>query len=161
MKKKLFVIASLIVIVALSIFYVQNNNLIADDKNPKDCPSSCTQKAGNSETKSGCTGKNMSGASVSDDDLTGYATYEFVTDMIKCDGCKSEMSSNLKGINGVKEVSYGETCNVSKMTSVKVFYSDKETSSDIIAASVKDKGLTGKCGDGSKCTSKKKDEKKS
>jgi len=162
MKKKLILVASLVVIVALSIFYVQNNNLIADDKDKKDCSTSCTKTAGTTETKSDCSGDKMSSASnTSDDDLTGYAAYEFVTDKIHCDGCKSEMTGNLMGISGVKEVVYGETCNVSKMTNIKVMYSGEETNPEIIAASVKEKGLQGKCEDGTKCDSKKKDEKKS
>ncbi|MBK8983095.1 MAG: hypothetical protein IPM38_12400 [Ignavibacteria bacterium] len=164
MKKKLILIASLVVIVALSIFYVQNNNLIADDKDKKDCSSSCTKTAGTmTESKSECSDKTkMSSASnTSDDDLVGFVAYEFVTDKIHCDGCKTEMTGNLMGISGVKEVVYGETCNVSKMTSVKVMYSGDETNPEIIAASVKEKGLQGKCEDGTKCDSKKKDEKKS
>lgn len=93
-----------------------------------------------------------------------YAVYEFVTDKIDCDGCKPGVTNKLMGVTGVKEVVFGETCKVSKMTSVKVLYSDKDTTPEIIAASVKEKGLEcekGKCGDGSKCTGKDKTEKKS
>lgn len=161
MKTKLILIASLALIVALSIFYVQNNNLIADDKDGKDCSSTCTKTAGTTDAKSDCTGKSTTGASVSDDDNAGVATFEFTTDKITCDGCKTEMTGTLKEISGVKDVVYGETCSVSKTTSVKVIYSDKDTTSEIIAASVKEKGLTGNCGDGSKCGSKKKSDVKS
>jgi len=161
MKKKLFLIASLVVIVALSIFYVQNNNLIADDKDKKDCSTSCAKTTGTSNVKSDCSGDKLSSASTSDDDVNGYASYEFVTDKIDCDGCKPGMTSNLKEISGVKDVVYGETCKVSKTTSVKVFYSAEETTPEIISASVKEKGLNGNCEDGSKCDSKNKGEKKS
>ena len=148
MKKKILISGSLIAILVMAfLFYTNNSSLIADDKDGKDCSSKCTQK-------SSSTDKTMSGAnsSVTED---GYATYEFVTDQISCDGCKPGMSESLMGISGVKEISYGETCNVSKMTSVKVIYSAEETTPEIISASVKEKGLQGKCGDGSKCDSKK------
>ncbi|HQY20528.1 MAG TPA: hypothetical protein PK294_12585 [Ignavibacteria bacterium] len=160
MKKKLFLIASLVVIVALSIFYVQNNNLIADDKEGKDCSSTCTKTAGTSESKSDCSSKTSS-SGVSDDDNAGYAVYEFNTDKITCDACKTGMTSDLKQISGVKNIVYGETCNVSKTTGVKVYFSAEETNPEIISASVKEKGLSGNCEDGSKCTSKKKSDVKS
>ncbi|MEO8447535.1 MAG: hypothetical protein ABI528_08575 [bacterium] len=159
MKKKILILASLVVILAAGVLYTQSN-LIADDKDgktSKDCKTSCTQKS--STEKSGCTDKNMSGANTSDD-KDGYKMYEFVTDKIHCDACKSGMSENLMGISGVKEVNYGETCNVSKMTSIKVYFSETETTPEVIAASVKEKGLQGNCSDGTKCDSKKSTEKK-
>ena len=98
---------------------------------------------------------------ISDDDNTGYAVYEFNTDKITCDACKTGMTSDLKEISGVKNVVYGETCKVSKTTGVKVYFSAEETNPEIISASVKEKGLSGNCEDGSKCTSKKKSDVKS
>ena len=147
MKKKIIVAASFIVILVAGLLYVQSNNLIADDKNgKKDCSSSCTDKS-NAQTST----ETNSGAST--EAVSDFPSYEFVTDKIHCDGCKEGISGKLMGISGVKEVSYGETCNVSKMTSVKIFYSDTETSPEVIAASVKEKGLecsSDKCGDKSK-----------
>ncbi len=159
MKNKIIIIASLVVILVFGILYTQNSNLIADDKDgKKDCSSSCTKKAGtgtSAENKSGCGSEKMSGAST--EVVVENPVYEFVTDKIDCDGCKPGMSDKLMGIAGVKEVSYGETCQVSKMTTVKVHYSAVDTTPEIIAASVKNNALN--C-DESKCNSKTKTEKK-
>lgn len=163
MKNKILISGTLVLLMVLSfLFYTNNSNLIADDKDgKKDCSSQCTQKAGSTENKSSCTdSKTMSDAN-SSDNKDGFISYEFVTDKITCDDCKPGISNELMGISGVKEISYGETCKVSKMTSVKVIYSPEETSPEIISASVKEKGLEGNCGDGSKCNSKTKTEKKS
>lgn len=152
MKKKIIILASFIVVLIAGLLYVQSNNLIADDKNgKKDCSSTCTDKAktDNSSEKS----------SGSVNEASGFPVYEFVTDKIDCDGCKPGVSEKLMGISGVKEVVYGETCSVSKMTSVKVYYSDTETTPDVIAASVKEKGLecnSSKCGDKNKSGESKK-----
>ena len=165
MKKKIIIIGSLVVILALGILYSMNNNLIADDKDGKDCSSSCTKTTGtgsSTESKKSCDSKTMSETST--DATSQFAVYEFTTDKIDCDACKPGMSSKLMGVSGVKEVSYGETCNVSKMTNVKVYYSAENTTPEIIAASVKENKLDcdmSKCGDGSKCTGKTKTEKKS
>ncbi|HMS64240.1 MAG TPA: hypothetical protein PKD83_03195 [Ignavibacteria bacterium] len=168
MKKKIIVISSLVVILALGIMYSMNNNLIADDKdgtNSKDCSSSCTKTTGtgsSTESKKSCESGSMTSSGTEAN--TEFAVFEFTTDKIDCDGCKPGMTNKLMGVSGVKEVSYGETCKVSKMTNVKVFYSDKDTTPEIISASVKEKGLEcsqSKCGDGSKCTGKNKSEKKS
>ncbi|MBK8553522.1 MAG: hypothetical protein IPL53_21645 [Ignavibacteria bacterium] len=161
MKNKIIIIGSLVVLLVFGFIYSQSNSLIADDKDgKKDCSSSCTQKAGSTESKSECTDKKMSGANTSDD-KNGYAVYEFVTDKISCDDCKPGMTENIMGIAGVKEVNFGETCQVSKMTSVKVYFLETDTTPEIIAASVKEKGLQGNCGDGTKCDSKNKTQKKS
>ena len=154
MKKKLLISGSLVAMFVLAfLFYTNNSSLIADDKDGKDCSSQCTQK-------SSSTDNTMSGAN-SSDTQDGIATYEFVTDQITCDDCKPGMSESLMGISGVKEITYGETCQVSKMTSVKVTYSAGETTPEIISASVKEQGLQGKCGDESKCDSKKSTDRKS
>ena len=110
MKKKILISGTLVAMLVLAfLFYTNNNNLIADDK---DCSSKCTEK-------SSSTDQTMSGAN-SSESQDGLATFEFVTDKISCDGCKPGMSDNLMGISGVKEISFGETCQVSKMTTVKV-----------------------------------------
>lgn len=162
MKNKIIITGSLIVLLAFGFLYTKNN-LLADDKDGKksDCSSQCTQKS-STENKSDCTDKSMSSASTTDD-KNAYAVYEFVTDKITCDACKTSMSGNLMGISGVKEVNYSETCNVSKMTNVKVYFSSSDTTPEVIAASVKEKGLScdkSSCGDASKCTGKEKTEKK-
>ncbi len=163
MKKKIALIGSIALVLAVGLFYVQSNNLIADDKDgKKDCSSSCTEKTGSasSETKSSCTDKTMQSSSGSDD-KSGYAVYEFTTDAISCDGCKPGMTEKIKTIGGVKDVEYGQTCSVSKQTNVKVYFNESETTSEVVAASVKEQKLNGNCGDGSKCDSKSKAEKKS
>lgn len=156
MKNKIIIIGSLVVLLVFGFIYSQSN-LIADDKDgKKDCSStssSCTKKSSSTES-------NMSGANTSDD-KSGYAVYEFVTDKISCDACKPGMTENIMGIAGVKEVNFGETCQVSKMTSVKVYFLETDTTPEVIAASVKEKGLQGNCGDGTKCDSKNKTQKKS
>lgn len=163
MKKKIALIGSVVLVLAIGMFYAQSNNLIADDKDgKKDCSSSCTQKTGSSsaESKSGCSDKSTTTSSASDD-KSGYAVYTFTTDAISCDGCKPGMTEKIKSIAGVKDVEYGATCSVSKQTGVKVFYLESETSGDAVAASIKDQGLKGNCSDESKCNSKTKSEKKS
>ncbi|MEO6694137.1 MAG: hypothetical protein ABIY50_07905 [Ignavibacteria bacterium] len=164
MKKKIIIIGSLVLILVFGFLYTQNNNLIADDKDgKKDCSSSCTKKTGtgsSTENKSGCGSDKMSDANT--EVISENPVYEFVTDKIDCDGCKPGMSEKLMGISGVKDVSFGETCNVSKMTTVKVHYSATDTTPEIVAASIKEIGLTAakSCGDGSKCNGKNKTEKK-
>ncbi len=153
MRNKIIFIGSLIILLAFGFLYTQKSSLIADDKDgKKDCSSKCTQKSGMSESKSQCDEKNMSGATGTSDN-NAYAVYEFVTDKIHCDACKTGMTETLKKTAGVKEISYGETCSVSHMTSVKVFYSSSDTTPETIAASVKDNGLNcdkSKCSDGGK-----------
>ena len=165
MKKKIIVISSLVFVLAIGILYSTNNRLIADDKDGnKDCSSSCTKTTGTSsstENKSGCDSKKMSGSNT---EASGnFAVYEFTTDKISCDACKPGMTDKLMGVSGVKEVSFSETCNVSKMTSVKVFYSDTDTNPELISAAVKENKLDcdkSKCDDESKCTGKNSTEKK-
>lgn len=156
MKSKIILICSVIVLLVCGLFYIQNNKLIADDKDgkksKKDCSSTCTQKSGAESSTDNSI--NNAGAN--------YAVYEFVTDKVHCDGCKTGISDKLMSVAGVKEINYGETCQVSHMTNVKVFYSETDTTPEIIAASIKENNLSceSKCGDGSKCTGKEKSEKK-
>lgn len=163
MKKKIALFGTIAMVLAVGLFYVQSNNLIADDKDgKKDCSSTCTEKTGSasSETKSSCTSKTTTSTSTGDD-KAGYAVYEFTTDAIDCDGCKPGMTEKIKTIGGVKEVEFGQTCSVSKQTNVRVYFNESETTSDVVAASVKEQKLNGNCGDGTKCDSKGKTEKKS
>ncbi len=166
MKKKILITCSLILILVFGFLYTQKNILIADDKDgkdsKKDCSSQCNHKSSSTENKINNSEQNINGASISDGH-DNKAVYEFVTDKIHCDGCKTEMSGKLMEIPGVKEISYGETSSSSHLTGVKIYYSSADTNPEVIAASVKEKGLTctkDKCCDGSKCTTKNKTEKK-
>jgi hypothetical protein len=131
MKKKAFIFLSAIAVLALSFVYLNSSNLIADD-NPtgkKDCSSQCTK---DKNTSSSGTESTMS------DDLN---VYEFTTDKVSCNGTKGEMKSSLLKVSGVKDVEFGETCNVSHQTKVKLYYSAGETSEDVIKTSVSDYGV--------------------
>jgi len=170
MKNKVIIICSMLVVLAVGFLYTINNRVIADDKDgKKDCSSSCTKTTGSSsststESKSGCSSDKKMSNNTGTDNPNNYAVYEFVTDKISCDACKSGISNNLMGVAGVKEVSYGETDAVSKMTNVKVFYTDKETTPELISTSVKENNLEcdmSKCGDETKCKKNNKTEKKS
>ncbi len=155
MKNKIILICSVAVIIALGIFYVQSN-LIADDKDgKKNCSSSCTEKKSSTENNTQSNDNSVSGVNSATDNA--YAVYEFVTDKIHCDGCKPGMTEKLMGVSGIKEIVFGETCGVSHMTNVKVYYSAADTNPEIIAASVKENGFN--C-DASKCTGKNNTEKK-
>ena len=122
MKKKIFGWSLLVFVLTVSMVYLQYGNLSADDKNPdgKDCSSECTKKTD--------AGLKSSGAEM-DDDIE-YAVYEFTTEKVSCNGSKTSMESSVLGIAGVKKVEFGETCNTSHKTNVKVFYSAGETSED-------------------------------
>jgi hypothetical protein len=148
MKKKLTVLGFAILIAAAGLFYIQNNNLLADDKTKKDCSSECTKNA-STELKTGC-GNELKAGSINDD--KDLAEFEFTTDKVTCNGTKSEMQSSVLKIAGVKNVNFGSTCSESKMTKVKVYYSPVETTPEIISASVKEQKMD--CS--SSCTGKTK-----
>jgi hypothetical protein len=162
MKNKIVILATVFAVLLFAFLYLQNTNLIADDKDGKKNSTSCTKKTGSTsaESKSGCDyNKNTDATTDASIEASGqFAVYEFVTDKIDCDGCKPGMSEKLMGIAGVKEVNFGETCQYSKITNVKVFYSSTDTTPEVIAASVKSNGL--ECGKDGKCTDKNKSEKK-
>ena len=68
-----------------------------------------------------------------------WASYEFVTDKACCDEMKSSLQSDLMTVAGVKEVKFGSSCSVSKMSMVTVYYSAGETSEENISSFIKDK----------------------
>ena len=125
MKKKAFIFLSLTLFLALSFIYIQSNNLIAGDDpvGKKDCSSKCTKD----QNSSSGTESNMS---------DGLSVYEFTTQRVSCEGTKGEMKSSLLKVSGVKEVEFGETCNVSNQTKVKLLYSAGENSLDNIRTSI-------------------------
>ena len=87
-----------------------------------------------------------------------YSSYEFVTDKACRDEMKTSMQNDLMSLNGVKEVKFGESCEVSKMTKVSVFYSPGDTNEEAITKYIKDKDYNcsehGNCPEG-KCNMKK------
>lgn len=160
MNKKIISAAALVVIFAFAFLYLNQSYLIANDKDGKDCSSSCTDKT--SGEKSGC---DKTAAIESSGDKTGcdksscgdknnikaggeYSSYQFVTDKVTCEDSKADLQKNILSIAGVKEVSFGSTCNVSKMTSVTVMYAAGETSEETLSASLKEKDVdcSGKTG---------------
>lgn len=131
MKKKAFIFLSAVAVLALSFVYLNSSNLIADD-NPtgkKDCSSQCSKD------------KSMSSSGTESTMSDGLATYEFTTDKVSCDGTKGEMKSSLLKVSGVKDVEFGETCNVSSQTKVKLLYSAGETSEENIKSSLSEYGV--------------------
>lgn len=151
MKKKAFIFASLVFVLALSFVYLQYGNLSADD-NPtgkKDCSSECTKSKDNTSA---------SNTEEMSDDLS---VYEFTTDKVSCEGSKGDMKSSLLKVSGVKNVEFGETCNVSHQTKVKLFYSAGETSVENIESSLTEYGVECSSKTGSKTGSCDKNKKTS
>jgi hypothetical protein len=135
MNKKVISIAALVVLFAFGFLYVNATYLQADNKSgKKECTSSsCRDKTSQSSNQSSSDNKDIKAGGE-----TG--TYQFVTDKIHCEDCKVSMQKELMGgVSGIKDVKFGETCSVSKMTNVTVYYSAGETSTDKIASYVKDK----------------------
>jgi hypothetical protein len=124
MNKKIVSILALIVVFSLSFFYLNHNFLSANDKDRKTCSneSACDDK--NNQVKAG-------GGE--------YESYEFVTDQACCDEMKNALQTELLTVAGVKEVKFGLSCSVSKMTNVTVMYAAGETTAENIAAYLKDK----------------------
>lgn len=129
MNKKIITAAGLIVVFAFTFLYLNQSYLIANDKDGKNCSNECTQKT--SAEKTGCDSKNNVKAGGE------FSSYEFTTDKACCEEMKADLQKNLLTVSGVKEVSFSQTCNVSKMTNVKVMYSAGETNEDAIATFVK------------------------
>jgi hypothetical protein len=128
MKRNIIIIAGIAVVLLFSFLYINQNYLMADDRDgKKECSdmSKCDDKEKNKEIKAGS-------------DLNEYV---FATDQACCDEMKADLQTQILGIAGVKEVSFGETCGHSKMTQVKVFYNGSETTEDVIAASVNEKNV--------------------
>ncbi|HRF66808.1 MAG TPA: hypothetical protein PK850_12685 [Ignavibacteria bacterium] len=159
MNKKFLGAAALVVIFAFGFLYLNQSYLIANDKDGKDCSKECTTSAGD---KSGC---DKTAAIESSGDKTGcdkskcddknkikaggeFSSYQFVTDKVTCDDSKADLQKNILTIAGVKEVNFGSTCNVSKMTNVTIMYAAGETTEENIAASLKEKNMdcSGKSG---------------
>lgn len=160
MNKKIISAAALVVIFAFAFLYLNQSYLIANDKDGKDCSSSCTEKT--SGEKSGCdktaatetSGDKKECDKSSCDDKKNikaggeFSSYQFVTDKVTCEDSKADLQKNILTIAGVKEVSFGSTCNVSKMTNVTIMYAAAENSEENIAASLKEKNMdcSGKTG---------------
>ena len=144
MKKKFITFTSLVLVFTLGFLYMNHNYLAAGDRDgKKECTSSssCSKNKSN-EIKAG----------------GDWSTYEFVTDQVCCDEMKATLKSELMGLAGVKDVKFGKSCSVSKMTSVSVYYAAGETNEETIASSIKgkDADCTGKsgCEDKSGCEGK-------
>jgi len=116
--KKTISVTALVLIVSLGLLYLNQGLLIADDRDgKKDCSSQCTQSKTSGD----------------------FSSYEFVTDKACCDQMKTDLQTGLMGVAGVKEVKFGSTCNVSKMTPVTVLYTAGETSEENIVSYLNDK----------------------
>lgn len=151
MRNRILVFTSLVLVLTVGFLYVNQNYLSANDKNGK----------------KECTGHSCSKQNAKDKEIKAggeeYSTYEFVTDKACCDEMKTSMEKELMGINGVKEVKFGQSCEVSKMTNVSIRYSAEETNVEKISSIIKDKEFNcpdnGNCPHG-KCNMKKSKETK-
>lgn len=156
MNKKIISVSALVVVFALGFFYLNQEYLVAYTKSGGDCDK--TQCSKTSGTKSSAD-KNECDKSSCDKSSCGenkgmikaggeFSSYEFVTDKVTCEDSKADLQKNILSIAGVKEVTFGSTCNVSKMTSVTIMYSAGETNEENIAASLKEKNMdcSGKSG---------------
>ena len=124
MNRRIIPIAAIVVFFALGFLYLNQNYLIANDKDGTNCyKTSCGSMNKETGTKAG----------------GEFSSYGFTTESACCDEMKTELSGSLMSIQGVKEVKFSTTCSVSKMTNVTVLYAAGETSEEIIAASVKEK----------------------
>ena len=147
MKNRIFIFASLVVILTFGFLYVNQSSLASNDK---DCSMNCTMSScqmhkTNTDIKAGGGGGE-------------WATYEFVTDKACCEEMKTSMQTQLMSFSGVKDVKFSKTCNVSSMTSVIIYYSKDETNEASLTSLVKDKEYDcpkdGSCPPG-KCNMKK------
>ncbi len=154
MNKKLLSISALVVIFVFGFLYLNQAYLVAHDKTSSGCDkSSCDKTAGikSSTDKTNCDKSSCDKSSCDKslcDENKGqikaggeYQSYQFVTDKVICEDTKADLQKNILSIAGVKEVSFGSTCNVSKMTSVTVMYSAGETSEENIATVLKEKKM--------------------
>jgi hypothetical protein len=132
MNKKIISLAAIVVVFALGFLYLNQSYLVAGGKDGKECigKTGCDKdgkKDGKTEKQSGI----KAGGE--------FSSYEFTTDQACCDGMKADLENDIKGIAGVKEIKFGSTCNVSKMTNVTVYYAAGETSEENIVSVVKGK----------------------
>lgn len=134
MNKKLLSVSALVVIFAFGFLYLNQAYLVAHDKTS----GTCDKTAGNKTNcdKSSC-GDNTGEIKAGGD----FSSYQFTTDKASCEEMKADLQKNLLGVAGVKEVSFGSTCNVSKMTNVTIMYSAGETTEENIASFLKDKSF--------------------
>jgi hypothetical protein len=145
MRNKILVFTSLVLVLTFGFLYINQSGISANDKEgKKDCTHSCSkQNSKDKEIKAG------------GDENSVYA---FITDKACCDEMKTSMQNELMGINGVKEVKFGSSCNVSKMTQVSIYYSAGETNEAALISFIKDKEYNcpdnGNCPHG-KCNMKK------
>ena len=118
---KIISLTGFILLLAFGFLYLNQNLLIADDRNgEKDCSSSCSKSK---DVKAG----------------GEFSSYEFVTDKACCDEMKTGLQTDLMSVAGVKEVKFNTSCSVSKMTQVTVYYAAGETSEENISSYLKDK----------------------
>lgn len=149
MNKKLLSVSALVVIFAFGFLYLNQAYLVAHDKTSSGCDkSSCDKTAGikSSSNKTNCDKSSCDKSSCEENKSQikaggEYSSYQFVTDKVTCEDTKADLQKNILGIAGVKEVSFGSTCNISKMTSVTVMYSAGETSEENIASVLKEKNM--------------------
>ena len=161
MNKKIISVSALVVVFALGFFYLNQEYLVAYTKSGGDCDKTqCSKTSGTKSSadkkecdKSSCDKSSCDKSSCGENKgmiKAGgeYSSYEFVTDKVTCEDSKADLQKNILSIAGVKEVNFGSTCNVSKMTSVTIMYSAGETNEENIAASLKEKNMdcSGKSG---------------
>ena len=125
MKRKFISFASLVLVFTLGFLYMNHNYLAAGDRDgKKECSSSSScSKNKSTEIKAG----------------GDWSNYEFTTDRACCDEMKTALKTDLMNISGVKDVKFGSTCNVSKMTGVSVYYAAGETNEEIGRASCRER----------------------
>ena len=132
MRNKIVIISSLLLLLTFGFLYV-NNHYSTSGK----YTSSCSCPMHNSNTQ------NTYASSK-------WTSYDFVTDKACCDQMRSSMHKELMGLTGVKDVKFGPSCSVSKMSQVSIYYSSTETNSENIASFLKDKKLD--CSDPQSCS---------
>jgi hypothetical protein len=119
--KKVISLTAVILVLTFGFIYLNQGMLKSGQKDgDKNCSSTCSK---NKDIKAG----------------GEWSEYEFVTDKACSDEMKTSLQADLMNIAGVKEVKFGSSCSVSKMTMVRVYYSSGETSEENIASFVKDK----------------------
>lgn len=154
MNKKIIAIAAIVVVFTFGFLYLNQSYLVAGGNG--DCSKECTQQTAG---KTGCDKSNCDKSNCDKQGCTEmsgnikaggeFSEYSFVTDKVTCNQTKADLEKVLLSAAGVKEVSFGPTCNVSHMTSVKVMYSAGETSEEKLASYLKDNKID--CSSSSGC----------
>jgi hypothetical protein len=127
MKRKFILLASLVLVFTLGFIYVNHNYISA---NGRDGKNTCTNMTGCTQHKSNTI---KAGGE--------WSSYEFTTDKACCEEMQSSLKSELMSAAGVKDVKFSQTCTVSKMTNVSIYYSASETNEETLASLIKDKGF--------------------